>query len=50
MKKLLALLFVTVSSLVLTGCFNATVDEQSVPWGRPASWERGAPGFGTGGY
>ncbi|MFP4203669.1 MAG: hypothetical protein ACLFS4_04995 [Opitutales bacterium] len=31
------------------GCFNSSVDEQSVPWGRPAEWESGAPGMGGGG-
>lgn len=48
MIKPLCLLLLAVCSFLLSGCFNATVDEQSVPWGRPASWERGAPGFGTG--
>ncbi|MGC6455407.1 MAG: hypothetical protein ACON39_00430 [Coraliomargaritaceae bacterium] len=32
--------------LSLSGCFNSTVDEQTVPWGRPASWEGGIPGMG----
>ena len=32
--------------LALTGCFNASEDDQSVPWSRPADWERNAPGFG----
>ncbi|ADE55341.1 conserved hypothetical protein [Coraliomargarita akajimensis DSM 45221] len=41
---ILALLALT--SCLLTGCFNAEQDEQAVPWGRPASWEGGAPGMG----
>ena len=49
-KNLLRLLFLTACSVYFTGCFNATPDEQSVPWGRPAEWERTAPGFGAGGY
>ena len=42
-KNLLRLLFLTACSVYFTGCFNATPDEQSVPWGRPAEWERTAP-------
>ena len=44
-KTILSLLL-AISTLGLTGCFDADVDEQSVPWSRPADWERGAPGFG----
>lgn len=46
LKRLLALSALTLSLLATSGCFNSEVDEQSVPWGRPASWEGGAPGFG----
>lgn len=42
---ILALAFVT---LAFSGCFDASVDEQNVPWSRPADWEGGTPGFGTG--
>lgn len=44
--RIIIALLLSVSALSLTGCFDAEVDEQSVPWGRPADWERGAPGFG----
>jgi hypothetical protein len=40
---LLALAFMTLS---MTGCFDSDPDDQSVPWSRPAEWERGAPGMG----
>lgn len=49
MQKLLLTTFLCLSALYLSGCFDAEVDEQNVPWGRPADWEGGAPGFG-GGY
>tara|TARA_B100001093_G_scaffold367957_1_gene352880 strand:+ start:4466 stop:4645 length:180 start_codon:yes stop_codon:yes gene_type:complete len=29
----------------LSGCFTATEDESSLPWGRPASWENSMPGM-----
>ncbi|MGJ8639155.1 MAG: hypothetical protein ACSHYA_07150 [Opitutaceae bacterium] len=45
-KRIFLFLALTTSTLGLTGCFDAEVDEQSVPWSRPAEWERGAPGFG----
>jgi len=40
---LLALAFMALST---TGCFDSDPDDQSVPWSRPAEWERGAPGMG----
>ena len=40
---LLALAFMALS---MTGCFDSDPDDQSVPWSRPAEWERGAPGMG----
>jgi len=44
--KRIALLLALASSLIgLSGCFNSSPDEQSVPWSRPADWEQGAPGF-----
>jgi hypothetical protein len=46
LKKSFILLALAISTLAMTGCFDSDVDEQSVPWGRPADWERGAPGFG----
>jgi len=45
-RKFILILALLSSAFVFSGCFDATVDEQSVPWGRPADWERGAPGFG----
>lgn len=39
---ILAIILVTFTT---TGCFDSSPDEQSVPWSRPADWERGAPGF-----
>lgn len=49
-RKVCLLLCLACITLPLTGCFDAEVDEQNVPWGRPADWEGGAPGFGPGGY
>lgn len=46
LRKLILTLCLIYGALSLSGCFDASVDEQSVPWGRPADWERGAPGFG----
>jgi hypothetical protein len=46
MRKHTLLCLLLLSVFALTGCFNSTVDEQTVPWGRPASWEGGAPGMG----
>lgn len=46
LPKLFLFLALVISTLAMTGCFDAEVDEQAVPWGRPADWERGAPGFG----
>jgi len=46
MKRLLLALLLAVFALGLSGCFNSSPDEQTVPWSRPADWERGAPGFG----
>lgn len=40
---LLALAFMALST---TGCLDSDPDDQSVPWSRPAEWERGAPGMG----
>lgn len=45
-RNILFLLALALGTLAFSGCFNATEDEQSVPWGRPASWEGGAPGMG----
>jgi len=45
-RRIALLLALGFTALMMTGCFNATEDEQSVPWGRPAQWEGGAPGFG----
>lgn len=45
-QRIFIFLALTISTLAMTGCFDSDVDEQSVPWGRPADWERGAPGFG----
>jgi hypothetical protein len=42
----LSLIALACLALITTGCFNSSPDEQSVPWSRPAEWERGAPGFG----
>jgi hypothetical protein len=44
--RILLLLALALSALATSGCFDSNVDEQSVPWGRPAEWETGAPGFG----
>lgn len=44
--KQVVLIGALLSLLSFSGCFNSTADEQTVPWGRPASWEGGAPGMG----
>lgn len=44
--KLFILFALLLSSLFYSGCFNSMEDEQTVPWGRPASWEGGSPGMG----
>lgn len=44
-QRIFIILFIAFFALFLTGCFDSDVDEQSVPWGRPKSWEHGAPGF-----
>ncbi|WP_269525847.1 hypothetical protein [Coraliomargarita parva] len=46
MLKIFLLLALTLTALATSGCFDSDVDEQSVPWSRPADWERNAPGFG----
>jgi len=46
MTRLLILIALATGILGLTGCLDSSPDEQSVPWSRPADWERGAPGFG----
>lgn len=48
LRFLLAALFIF-SSMGLTACFDSDVDDQSIPWSRPKSWEGGAPGMGGGG-
>lgn len=45
-QKTTALISLLLCILSLSGCLNSTEDEQTVPWGRPASWEGGAPGMG----
>jgi len=46
MRRPLLTLFLVLAALSTSGCFDSSPDEQSVPWSRPADWERGAPGFG----
>jgi len=50
MIRLFFFVALAISTLGFSGCFNSSPDEQAVPWSRPADWERGAPGFGGGGY
>jgi hypothetical protein len=45
-RRILPLFLLVAMTLSLTACFDSNPDEQSVPWSRPADWERGAPGFG----
>lgn len=45
LRKLILASLALASSL-LSGCFNAEQDETAVPWGRPATWEGGAPNMG----
>lgn len=44
--RFLLLLALSLGTLSLTACFDSDVDEQNIPWGRPKSWEGGAPGMG----
>ena len=47
MNHRIALLFtLALIALSMTGCFDSDPEDQSVPWSRPAEWERGAPGMG----
>ncbi len=46
LRNFLAATLLLCLGLGLSGCFNSTVDEQAVPWSRPADWERGVPGMG----
>lgn len=47
-KQLLGLtiLFILLVSMVLSGCMSTNPDDQTVPWGRPADWERDTPFYG----
>lgn len=45
-RRIFLVLGLCLGALATSGCFDSSVDEQSVPWGRPADWETGAPGFG----
>jgi hypothetical protein len=47
--RLAIIILLCLSTLGLTACFDSDVDEQNIPWGRPKSWEGGAPGMGGGG-
>lgn len=46
--KIKALILGLVCALMplMSGCFDRSVDDQSIPWGRPAAWEDQAPGMG----
>ena len=33
-------------TMLLSGCMSADPDDQTVPWGRPAEWERDTPFYG----
>lgn len=47
--RLLAALVVASAGLfAFTGCQSGAQDS-AVPWGRPAGWEGGLPGVGSGG-
>ncbi|MEC8614735.1 MAG: hypothetical protein VXY17_04965 [Verrucomicrobiota bacterium] len=45
-RCILVLLALALIALSMSGCFDSDPDDQSVPWSRPAEWERGAPGMG----
>ena len=47
--RLFLLLILSLSTMAFTACFDSDVDEQNIPWGRPKSWEGGAPGMGGAG-
>ena len=46
LRRIALLAALASTAFIFTGCFDSNPDEQSVPWSRPADWERGAPGFG----
>ena len=39
-------LITLLGTMLLTGCMTANPDDQTVPWGRPADWERDTPFYG----
>lgn len=45
-RRILLSLALAAAALLTAGCFDSSPDEQSVPWSRPADWQRGAPGMG----
>ncbi len=45
-RRILVLLALALIAFSMSGCFDSDPDDQSVPWSRPAEWERGAPGMG----
>jgi len=45
-QRLILSIFLIFTLFAMTACFDSNPDEQSVPWSRPADWERGAPGLG----
>jgi len=47
-RLILALLTVSVGSLLLGGCAAKSEDDSTIPWSRPASWEGGLPGMSPG--
>lgn len=47
LPRTLLLIALALGALATTGCLDTSVDDQSVPWGRPADWEGGGPGFGS---
>ena len=47
MKRHIPKLLLLLVLLFETGCFNASPDDQELPWSRPADWEGGVPGLGS---
>ena len=39
-------LILLIFMIYLTGCMTSNPDDQTVPWGRPADWERSTPYYG----
>ena len=44
--RLFFISLLSLSLIAVSGCFNASPEDQELPWSRPADWESGVPGLG----